>query len=75
MKYLELGPHMGRHYNYIKQILLKKGKEIGLSDRFISNMSEGLSHWVKGVDQENLSWGYYIFEKSNLLFCSCLLHI
>jgi sarcosine/dimethylglycine N-methyltransferase len=54
---------LGRHYARVREVMLEKQDEFGLPDAFVSRMSEGLGHWVKGAAEGNLAWAIMLFRK------------
>ena len=60
----ELTHQLGRHYERVREVMLERQKELGLDDAFVDRMGEGLSHWVKGAADGNLSWAIMVFRKS-----------
>ena len=62
----ELTPHMGVHYERVRQEMLNRRAELEecVSAQYIDNMNQGLRHWVDGVQQGHLTWGVLHFRKN-----------
>lgn len=54
---------MERQYLIIHHLLQKHGKECGISQEYIDKALFGLQKWVDGVRENNLVWGYLVFQK------------
>lgn len=59
----ELTHQLGTHYRRVREDLLAKQQELGLSDEFVERMSNGLTHWVDGAAAGRLSWAIMTFRK------------
>ncbi len=61
----ELDKHLAIHYSRILAETEKKQKELEkyVSKEYIENMKKGLRHWIKGGEENNLTWGIFHFKK------------
>ena len=63
MEIEEMTGQLGTHYRRVREDMLARQDELGLSDAFVKRMSEGLGHWVDGAAQGRLSWAIMVFRK------------
>lgn len=59
----EMTDQLGTHYRRVREDMLARQDELGLSDEFVKRMSEGLGHWVNGAAEGRLSWAIMVFRK------------
>ena len=59
----ELTDQLGTHYRRVREDMLARQDELGLSDAFVERMSDGLTHWVEGAAEKRLSWAIMTFRK------------
>ena len=59
----EMTDQLGTHYRRVREDMLARQDELGLSDEFVERMSEGLGHWVNGAAEDRLSWAIMVFRK------------
>ncbi len=60
-----LTPHLTTHYDRILQEMIARADELEkvVSREYITNMKEGLRHWVDGGSKGYLAWGVFHFTK------------
>ncbi len=65
MAFEELQEHLVFHYSRILEETEKKQDELEqhVSKPYIENMKKGLKHWIKGGEENNLTWGIFHFRK------------
>lgn len=59
----EMTDQLGTHYRRVREDMLARQDELGLSEEFVDRMSEGLGHWVSGAAEGRLSWAIMVFRK------------
>ncbi len=65
IRFEELQKHLIIHYSRILEETEKNEDELEkyVSKEYIDNMKKGLSHWIKGGKDNNLTWGIFYFKK------------
>eukprot|EP00730_Choanoeca_flexa_P001909 TRINITY_DN10835_c0_g1_i5.p1 TRINITY_DN10835_c0_g1~~TRINITY_DN10835_c0_g1_i5.p1 ORF type:complete len:286 (+),score=90.80 TRINITY_DN10835_c0_g1_i5:82-939(+) len=51
------------HYTSIKNVLQAKQKQIGLSEEFVDQMTDGLDAWTRAGNNGTVTWGFLVVEK------------
>ncbi|KWV94454.1 methyltransferase domain-containing protein [Erythrobacter sp. AP23] len=59
----ELPHELGRHYARVREVMLERQDEAGLTDAFVDRMRIGLGHWVEGAASGHLNWAIMVFRK------------
>ena len=59
----ELPHDLGRHYARVREVMLERQDEAGLTDAFVDRMRIGLGHWVEGAASGHLNWAIMVFRK------------
>lgn len=64
MAFEELSKHLVLHYSKVLEDTEKKQEELEqyVSKEYIENMKKGLRHWIKGGEENNLTWGIFHFK-------------
>lgn len=65
-QFFDLSQHLTRHYQAILQALHEHETELqqkGCSADYLTNMANGLEHWIKGGQKGWLSWGIFRMRK------------
>jgi sarcosine/dimethylglycine N-methyltransferase len=60
----ELPHDLGRHYARVREVMLERQDEAGLTDAFVDRMRIGLGHWVEGAASGHLNWAIMVFRKN-----------
>ncbi|MBO6527083.1 methyltransferase domain-containing protein [Erythrobacter sp.] len=60
----ELPHDLGRHYAKVREVMLERQDEAGLTDAFVDRMRIGLGHWVEGAASGHLNWAIMVFRKN-----------
>lgn len=65
IKVVDLSPHLARHYGFVLERLLERRAEVeeAASEHYVSNLIQGLKHWVTGGENGSLTWGILHFQK------------
>jgi len=61
-EFLDASDNVASHYGSVREVLVEKGQQIGLSEEYQRKMEAGLLTW-RELAPKNIRWGFVVAQK------------